>query len=581
MVNPVQLAPIPQNAVSNEFIWREYLTKVVPAINALISKFGTYTTDEGAQVVVMGDSLSAQNNFVHDAWPQILQRNMPANGAPIQVTDIAIDAHTFFRSYNTKSFNGKSQLEYAISLKPEVLIVCLGFNDTITQVDGRTITQVQADADYVFSTLKAALPNTKIVHIGCRPHDSTYAPASLKNYGVIPYLFTLKSSGILANTYCSEMLTDSLSSATQTLITNWNTLNTHIQSISGLSFGTIEYWKIARLGLINKDTLHPTAMGSYLQAGYVQKALLNQTWSLTKWPQAIVTSNYLYWNDPDTVFSTFLTSAGSGAYTTNYDINTDTLAEQFISQRVIIPDTWYLPTKAKFGLYPTTVAGDPSSYFTWTLRDGPPTKTMYVSVGGAAWAALAVPTDAVGYGTATGQAYNFNAGVYTFRYKVDNEVYGPFTFTVQTDNRPFVQYKMTSPQAVNIGGYTLVKYNSADYDNNSNYSSSTGAISLSKPGYYQIDATAWLDTLAANGQIFLVICTGATQGSGAWRAGGAFAQIGTSAGSGGCSVSDVFYSSSGTDTLSIQLFQSGGGSANIIAGTGNIASHLTVKYLGQ
>ena len=266
-----------------------------------------------------------------------------------------------------------------------ILIVCLGFNDTITNVDGRTITQVQADADYVFTTLKTALPKTKIIHIGSQPHDSTYAPASLHNYSVIPYLFNLKSSGILANTYCSEMLSDGISATNQTYITNWNTLNTHIRTIAGLSFGTINYWKIGRLGCINKDTLHPTAMGSYLQAGYIQKALMAQDWTLKAWPQAIVTSNYLYWNDPDTVFSTFLTASGGGAYTTNYDINTDTLAYQMISQRIIVPDTWYLPSKGKFGLYPTTVAGDPSSYFTWTLRDGPPVQTMYVSVGGAAW----------------------------------------------------------------------------------------------------------------------------------------------------------------------------------------------------
>lgn len=531
--------------------------------------------------VVIGDSLSAQNNLLDFCWPEIFARNMRNAGATVNVTNIAVDGHSFFRA-NTVTSNGtRTAVQETIALAPGIVFVMLGYNDSITNVDGRTLAQTQADATTCFNALAAGLPTAKIVYISELTYDSAdFTPATLKNLGVLPALMALPAAGITAGAYGSEMLPNAVSGSLQTAYANWVSLDTTCRGLASVT-GTISmnYWRIARLGCCNTDGLHPTEMGSILQAGYVQKGLFALSFAATLFPYAI-TSQVAIWTDPDTLFTSFLSSAGGGVYNTTYFVNSEAVAFQMNHARAIYPDTWFYPYKTEFSFSPSTVNFNPSSTIVYTARSGPPVQTLSISQNGGAFAATspANATDNNGFLAAftTGSALALAAGSYTLRYKLGNEIYGPFTLTVQANTEPFVSAVRNSNQATNGGAtFTQVVYNSVLKDQSSSYNSGTGNFTVPRAGKYMVTATAWLDALPAASQMFLSLYV---NGSRTWDSEAGFNAAGVAAPC-GASFSQVIDASAG-QTLSINVWQNSGGVINIVPGTATAATHLSIMFLG-
>ena len=413
------------------------------------------------KVVVVGDSFSAQNSLLRDAWPAIFQRNMGEQGAPIEVVNLAIDGASFYRAYYGYTgyyFGTNTMIEQAIAELGDLTIVMMGFNDRIYHVDSRTLAQTESDAQLAFSALRTGLAGRKIVFASEQPYDSqnftvTSSTNNLKNKGVLPFSFTMNTTGYLAYTYCSDILpnavgTDINGNNVGTDYQNWVAFTTYVNALTTLDgHYTVNMWRIARMGCTGApDFLHPTYTGSTCEAGYNMIGLQGQSWFSTMFPQ-LITNNLAQWNNPDNLFNDVLTTDGTNGYVSQYLVEGETLTFQDGTTRQIHPTSWYLPYKTRFAINPSSITNDALGLFSWSMLNGPPAGAVGISTAtNGAFSSTGETTSWDGFAQAigSGASLGLSNGTYTLRYQVPlpylinsiqfYEVYGPFTFTISTGN---------------------------------------------------------------------------------------------------------------------------------------------------
>lgn len=531
------------------------------------------------KIAILGDSLTARHKLFMDSWPAMFDKNMRETGAPALIYNIGIDANTFYRSNTTVQFGTNTAVQQVISLAPDVVIIALGYNDAVMNVDTRTLTQIQGDASTLVSSLRTGLPNAKIVYFSELVYNNVdfASVTSLTNNGVIPYLFNLPATGITSGAYGTEMMTNAISSANQTALGNWVSLDSYVKALPIDGSGTMNYWKIARLGGTGTDGLHPNWVASNMQAAYAYKMLSGMSWFATMFPN-YNTNTTSIWSDPDTLFTSFLTYSGAnGVYTTNYQINSDFVAMETGPGRIIDPDSWMYPYKGKFWLSPTTGIFDASSAINYGMHGGKPVQPVLVSLDGAAFPAASsttLYTDASGYFNSSTSTVGLGiaTGTHTLRYKVGNEIYGPYTLTIGADSRAKLLAYVNANQAITINTWTTISYLSKSYDQGGNLIGSN--FTANKTGWYMVSASALVDSLSAGGQIFLGLYP-----NGIWGYTGQTTNQGASAGSACAAISVPVYLTT-NQWFNVQIFHTGSGTPNIIPGSGNVGSFLTVSYMG-
>jgi acyl-CoA thioesterase-1 len=97
-------------------------------------------------VVFLGDSLTAGYGLAEaDAFPAVLEREMAARGRPVRVVNAGVSGDT--------TAGGARRVEWALSQRPDVLVVGLGGNDALrglpveeTERNLRTIVESANDA---------------------------------------------------------------------------------------------------------------------------------------------------------------------------------------------------------------------------------------------------------------------------------------------------------------------------------------------------------------------------------------------------------------------------------------------------
>ena len=382
------------------------------------------------KVVVIGDSMAAQQGLLADSWPErwaVLMRNA---GVPIDMANLAVGGWTFNKANTiSTSHGGKTVVQRAIDLKPDVVFVGLGANDAVLNVEGRTLAQTQSDANSFFSTLRAGLPAAVVIACNEYLHDSTNFPTpgtTLKNKGVIPYLMDKPSSGILTGCYSAEILETTVNSTQRTQFANWvslmGTVNSHAAVNGNL---TLNLWRASRVGLLGTDGVHATAAGQQFLAGYAFTAAQTMPVLKAVWPYVNV-DTLAAWSNPDSVFGDLLQASGDG-----WTIKPDTIASDFVSknenafqQRL---ETWWAPSGAGARISGASTAQD--GLFYWAIQGARPRQDCAISVDGAAFGASAGQTDAYGSALLMG-ASSLAVGSRTLRYKVGAEVFGPYTVAV-------------------------------------------------------------------------------------------------------------------------------------------------------
>lgn len=383
------------------------------------------------RISFVGDSLTARQALLSPAVPDLVESYLNASGAEVEVINLAKNGWNFYRANNTAVFGTQTMRDKLISMSPAIIHVHLGFNDSLTNNDGRTLAQTQSDALAFFQAVRTALPSCKIFYGSQLSYDSTHsAPASLLNRHVTPAFFQLKTSGILANSYCSEMLGDACSSGTRTAYANWVALDTYIKGLSQVDASyTVPIWKAARLGMVGYDTVHLTETGTVFCAAAVRTAYKDVPAMASALPN-LSNQDYDSFNNPDNLFSLTFTDDGTDWVETSPSPTRDHPVNQFGPWRSINPHAWHMPSKGNFNCNDTSYVKNSGNSFTWMLQGVRPGTTIEVSQNGTAFSSIGRTTDGRGNYIAAGQLDMLSAGSYIFRYRIGNEVHGPLTITV-------------------------------------------------------------------------------------------------------------------------------------------------------
>ena len=376
-------------------------------------------------IALIGDSLVSPNPLLPTCAGEVLNQEVRQAGYDGRVVNCGKDGWTFNKARTLPAYNGMTSVDYAISLKPAVVLVSLGLNDCVNNVEGRSVAQVQSDAQLVFAALRTALPAAKIVYVSETAYDNVNfsGAAGLQNRGVIPWLMTLPTSGSFAGKVSDDMLTSTVSGGTQAAYTSWVSVDTYIKALPTLSsYGVMDVWRIHRLGGGGPDRLHLNGAGSVLASGYLLGILRGLSIGLSQ-------TGYPVWESPDTLFLTTLTASGGGW------IPSGSLASAHALDKRLHPSTWY------YGYDFTTwitgdVVGGADGVFSWEVSGAPPGKEVLLSVNGAAPTTTNQVTDGSGRArAATGgdtlaNVLGFQPGTYSLRYVVDSLVSPVKTLTV-------------------------------------------------------------------------------------------------------------------------------------------------------
>ena len=381
------------------------------------------------KIAVIGDSGTAQSAFTQEAWPSFLEKNLIAGGMDVEVYNFAIVGERYFTANGAQYESGATQLQKAVAINPDIIIVALGINDALSD---RSLVDAKADALTAYNTLRTGAPAAKIIYASQIHWDITHNPlaTSLLNREVVPFLFQLRTSGFLSGSYCSSILTDAASTTGHAIIAKWKELDTYIKLFTPIdeSFN-LDGYKVARLGLLGEDFVHPSQDGSKFLAGQVLKAFLNLS-SLSTLTASLRTPIYPNWDDPDTMFALFCESNGSEWVT-----KASTIASQHISSitsltRAYRPNNWYMPTRGSMYIGNSNIG---STLPAVAMVEGvKPNTLLEASVNGGAWAATSYRTSSHGTAITVDVASNLFIGTNDYYYRIFNEVYGPYTITTSS-----------------------------------------------------------------------------------------------------------------------------------------------------
>jgi hypothetical protein len=223
--------------------------------NVYISLLATRNQQQ-VKIALLGDSAAAQDMLDVRAWPDLLEQHLNESGGYVSVRNLSTNGHTLFRhnTFLNWSNNTMSSVQSAIAWKADIVIVSSGQNDVVNKDDGRTLAQCKTDANTTFDTLRAGLPNALLIYAGEQGFDANNFATpgtSLKNKGTFPKMMQLKTSGILANTWCYEMMDDQANATFKANYAEWQSFDTYVKTIANVDYGfTVNYWKMARLGLL-------------------------------------------------------------------------------------------------------------------------------------------------------------------------------------------------------------------------------------------------------------------------------------------------------------------------------------------
>jgi hypothetical protein len=445
------------------------------------------------KVAVIGDSTAIAKATTNATWPDIFERTMRHMKGPVEVVNLAIGTgNTTYRAVNIVTHGTKTVVEQCIAENPDIVLVALGVVEGLIGHDGRTLAQAKADASAMFAALRAGLPYTKIIYVSQRPYDSgNFTPATLKNKGVIPGMFTLRAAGILAGAYCAEMLDDAADAGHQTSYTNWLDWDTHVKALGAIDgWLTMDYWRIARMGCCGADGWNLQHYGAILQSAYVIKGLRAQGWFSGYFPRFAVNSAHAG-EDPDLLFTATFSANGDG-YDWIQSGPPEDIAKELGLARQIYPDAWHLPSKGRL-VTSNNFPANEYAHVAWFLRNGPPRTLVETSFNGAAFGTTAQYSDNNGDAFLMSNGAVLGSG--TYRFKVGSEIYGPYTITTAGPLLPCVVARRTAIQALPASTNTTVIFDSEDVDTTGAYNNATGVFTAPLTGKYLVAATVDVDAI--------------------------------------------------------------------------------------
>ena len=396
------------------------------------------------KIAVLSDSVSAQSPLIDETWPSVLARNLHQGGVPCNVQTFAINGWTAFRTMNTAVYGSRTTYQACVDARPNVVIVCLGFNECFGNPDARDAATVTGDIQTLLTNLRAALPNALIYFADQGVYDSgNFTSTTILNKGLPPQVWTLRSSGILLNSYSSEILDDAASTSVKASVSAWDGYVTAARaSVALTGWFSIKSWYLGRLGFTTSDRLHPTRLGQALVAGAVLKGLRASA------AMGVLAPFYgdqqkPSWIDPDVVFTDNLTGSGNGYIS---KVPTAGEAEAALrhwaqASRELHPDSWFHPYKAKVNFKPVTgptgsSISIASGLYNLRIQGAVPLSQVGMSIDGGAFVAIGESTNeagdlrTVGNMAALATTLSTTAGTRVLRIGIGISSFGPQTLTL-------------------------------------------------------------------------------------------------------------------------------------------------------
>lgn len=552
----------------------------------------------GKKVVVIGDSMAATHPLQSDAWPTVWSAMMRGVGAPVNVVDLAVGGWTYNKANTLVTHGANTMVQQAIAENPAMVIVNLGVNDLGLRVEGRTLAQCQSDCNIALNALRAGLPSAVIVVVSEYLFDSANFPTpgtTLKNKGTIPSLMQRKTSGILNGLLTSEILEDSCSSTQRTNFAEWITLDNYAKSHGAVNANfALKAWRAVRLGAVGMDGTHLNMLGQRLLAGYALVAAQTVPAMKALWPQ-ISADQVGEWRNPDTLFSALMDAVGDG-YIQRTGLSavwSHQLSKHWGGTPLARGDNWWAPSGGSVSVWPrggVTTDETVSPVIYWQMTGCLPNEECSASIDGGAFATTygAPWTDNRGDSMGFLQAHSayLPAGARTLRYKVGNEVYGPFTLNIgakpSATVRPLHRRASLSTSTITAATWTDISLATVLDNEGAGSWSPYSVFTVVTPGVYQINfaVTAQRSSSSSSWTYFTAAATiNGTQE----LLGGTPSHLGSVG-------SDVlFRGSAGGGTLRLAagatvalsiLSGHAGGTVTISPGAGNRSTFLSLAYLG-
>lgn len=221
------------------------------------------------KVAFIGDSLTQPSTRNFSWATQLCWFLEQLLGVKVLCKNAAIGGSTWDNAINTNQHEGgtKNQIQEVIDFAPDLVFAALGINDCVYGT-GYTSSQVIANAQLIYTTLKTALPAATIIYCEEAPHNLSLGttPTSLTNQDALPFSHSLIALNGLTNVRInnSTYLSTAVASGTLTRHQTWGSSTTSIRAIFDGYF-TANLWKMARLGCM-ADSLHVDALGHCLWA---------------------------------------------------------------------------------------------------------------------------------------------------------------------------------------------------------------------------------------------------------------------------------------------------------------------------
>ena len=360
-----------------------------------------YTGRPRLRIAVIGDSLNSPVSGVVTTASHHLAFLLESSGvSSVGVVNAARGGSTFAKcdSADFFQFGSMTQVEFACASDPDVIVFVLGLNDIQAAVDAggtlntTTVASLVSDGVAAVNKAKALCPSAHLFI--CReqawdpdiPYWSGNTQNGVRNHSVLPFWWELPTE--VSPETASGFLSSRGISLTRGLIKLYQDLQTALaQSGTHCHHTVIPYFKIARLGGLCSDLLHPTASGTYLMGTCLFDMLIAaEKLGPTGLP---IQGDYLIpdvnrrdlGNSFNQVFGLVFPGQPDSATGARTEVYTDfdRLAQSGLE---LYPHMWFAPARMRVS---TTGSGGNTEPVTITVSGAAPRQLVEFSVDGANW----------------------------------------------------------------------------------------------------------------------------------------------------------------------------------------------------
>ncbi|MES9969388.1 MAG: hypothetical protein ABW092_05095 [Candidatus Thiodiazotropha sp.] len=202
-------------------------------------------------------------------WVDLIDDTFKSEGLKVDFFHTGAGALTHHLAMTqADALTGETRVALTSASDPDVIIVELGINDAILSLGNRSQAELIADAQALYAHFRVNNPGALILYSRLVPYDeekhSQVAVENIKKKYCIPFMHQTSGMPGEENLFTSEPteLDKLISPQMQERLDNWRVLDTECQALADVSIDT-SYFQVARLGLLSHDRFHPNSLGHY------------------------------------------------------------------------------------------------------------------------------------------------------------------------------------------------------------------------------------------------------------------------------------------------------------------------------